>query len=187
MKHAFKAGIVFSGLIGGACVVQAAPIETITVSAEACRMLPRHVPDASVTYQPGVDVHGRAVAPADLDSGYGYMMPAEITIPITVDLANRLGRARTDSDNPSTAERPLLAYEGKAAIGEVTVKGNQIYWNGEFLGPKDQAALVAVCQSRAAATKAPPPRPDLALLIRHRDARLRRSGASPKVRQTFRY
>ena len=66
MKHGSKTGIVFSGLIGDACVVQAAPIETVTVLADVCSTLPRHVPDASVTYQTGVDVHGRAVAPAAL-------------------------------------------------------------------------------------------------------------------------
>src|SRR5688572_15205808 len=41
---------------------------TITIDPSACREVIRHVPDADVAYKPGVDVHGKKVAPADLSA-----------------------------------------------------------------------------------------------------------------------
>lgn len=56
-----------------------------------CEVLEKHVPDADVAYVPGVDVHGKAVAPADLDGGSQVRLPDIIEIPLGVDLASRLG------------------------------------------------------------------------------------------------
>lgn len=39
---------------------------TVTVTRQDCARLVRHMPSADVAYQPGVDVKGRKVAPADL-------------------------------------------------------------------------------------------------------------------------
>lgn len=49
-----------------------------------------HRPDADVNYVPGVDVRGKAVAPADLND-HSSMVPDVIKIPVTLDLAERLG------------------------------------------------------------------------------------------------
>ena len=40
----------------------------------------RHEPAPDVAYQPGVDVHGRAVAPADLNGGSQIELPDVIYI-----------------------------------------------------------------------------------------------------------
>jgi len=121
-----------------------AATETITVSAEDCRKLVAHTPDADVAYQPGVDVNGNAVVSADLNGGYRNMVPEDITIPISVDLADRLGRARARQQgnaNPTTADRPLLPYGGQLPVGKVTLSGNTVLWNDQPLAPQDEATL----------------------------------------------
>lgn len=49
-----------------ALLTEAAFAERVQVSRKDCQALVRHVPDPGVAYQPGVDVRGRPVAPADL-------------------------------------------------------------------------------------------------------------------------
>jgi hypothetical protein len=44
-----------------------------------------------VTYQPGVDVHGRPVALADLPGGAQVALPDAIPIVISVDVQERFG------------------------------------------------------------------------------------------------
>lgn len=50
------------------CSFPAAAIE-VTHSHQMCLFLDQHTPRADVAYQPGVDVHGKAVVPADLNGG----------------------------------------------------------------------------------------------------------------------
>lgn len=136
--------------------------ETVTVSAADCRKLATHRPSDDVTYKPGVDVHGKAVAPADLNGGYASMVPDEITIPISIDLADRLGRARARSQgdaNPTTVDRPLLPYAGQVPLGTVTIKGNDVLWNGEPLAPRDEATLAAACRAKLEEATPPPSKP----------------------------
>src|SRR5690348_9276282 len=101
-----------------------AAAETMPVSAADCRQLVAHAPAPDVTYKPGVDVRGNAVAPADLGAGYALALPDEITIDIGIDLADRLGRTRARQNGvpATTANRPLRPFTGTAPVGMVTVK-----------------------------------------------------------------
>ncbi|MCB9973878.1 MAG: hypothetical protein H6854_04890 [Rhodospirillales bacterium] len=63
----------------------------VTYSHQMCRLLAEYTPDKGVTYQPGVDVHGNAVAPADINGGGAFQLPEIIKIPLSVDLAQRFG------------------------------------------------------------------------------------------------
>src|SRR5277367_3400108 len=57
---------------------------TVVVSKVACAQVVEHVPDAGVAYTPGVDVNGKAVAPADLP---GSASPMNLdSFPIELDL-----------------------------------------------------------------------------------------------------
>jgi len=47
-------------------MMQTALAGQVQVSRKDCQALVRYVPDPGVAYQPGVDVRGRPVAPADL-------------------------------------------------------------------------------------------------------------------------
>lgn len=55
---------------------------------EVCRILEEHVPFNDVEYQPGVDVRGNPVVPADLNSSPQPFTSFEI--PVTIELAQRL-------------------------------------------------------------------------------------------------
>lgn len=55
-----------------------------------CRLLPEHKADVGVAYQSGVDVHGKSVAPADLNASPSNFTQETIVVPLTVNLAERL-------------------------------------------------------------------------------------------------
>lgn len=76
------------------------------------------------TYQPGVDVHGNPVVPADVNAA-PVVVPDTIRIPITVDLAQQLGAAV-----PATTEM-------NAAIGTVTIgQDGTVTYNGQDITPQ---------------------------------------------------
>ena len=100
--------------------------------------LTRHVPAADVEYRPGVDVHGRAVAPADLAGSAGAQPPIPIDLPLSIDLARRMGIAL-----PSV---PFLPNDVTAVW--LTVVGNQLYLNGQPIDPGAEERLYVYCRSR---------------------------------------
>lgn len=55
-----------------------------------CRLLPEYRPAQGVEYQPGVDVHGQFVAPADLP-GQSLKQFESIEIPVEIDLIEKFG------------------------------------------------------------------------------------------------
>jgi hypothetical protein len=121
----------------GASPAKPQPAATTVVLTRAdCSRLTAHVPAADVTYQPGVDVRGRAVAPADLAGPPPLVMPSEITIAITVDLQQRFGIPATSS-----------LYKPEATIGTVVVRPDgSASFNGQPLTSQEQSALAYLCQ-----------------------------------------
>lgn len=81
------------------------------VSPANCRLLAAHVASADTAYQPGVDVRGRPVAPADLAGSPRMRLPDHIVVPITVELDDRLGI-------PPAGD---AAFTAEARIGTVVV------------------------------------------------------------------
>lgn len=126
----------------------------LSVSTDDCRQLVSHVPADDVAYVPGVDVNGRPVVPADLGGGYEILAPEEVNIDIRLDLAERLGLGGEDFDSGASA---LLSGEG--VVGRVTVRGNDIYWNGRKLARDSHAALSAACGDAFTAAGIPLPLP----------------------------
>jgi hypothetical protein len=56
-----------------------------------CRILEQHKPSGDVNYQPGVDVHGKPVVPADINAApMGLDGQQTIVIPLSIDMAKRL-------------------------------------------------------------------------------------------------
>ena len=64
---------------------------TVRISEMDCSQLVTHVASSDVSYRPGVDVNGNAVAPADLNAQPQISVPDVISIPVTIDLATNLG------------------------------------------------------------------------------------------------
>ena len=110
---------------------------TLTISEADCRLLTRHEPAPDVAYQPGVDVHGRAVAPADLGGHVPIEIPSTFTIDIDVFLAERLGIPANKKN-----------YFPEANIAVVTVAGNEVRFNDQPLGNLQQDAIAAACHKK---------------------------------------
>jgi hypothetical protein len=105
-----------------------------------CRNLVNATPDADVAYQPGVDVHGNAVAPADLPGGGGQIkMPKTLKIPLTVNLAQSLGL------NTSAYPYNQLGAGTEASLGTLTVEGNKVMLDGQPLSDPQQDKLAVLC------------------------------------------
>ena len=80
-----KFSVLFSFLL----LAMPAMAQTVQVPPE-CRMLPEHRAAPDVAYQPGVDVKGKVVAPADINAAPIDMSNQTVVVPLTVDLAERM-------------------------------------------------------------------------------------------------
>ncbi|MGE3333374.1 MAG: hypothetical protein AB7I36_07015 [Rhodospirillaceae bacterium] len=125
-------------------VTPAAAAETVTISTADCRKLVAHQPRADVTYQGGVDVHGKAVVPADVNGSAAIDLPTSIEIPLTVDTLQRLRGAGAPSGDILSSRRGL---EGKAPLGTLTIKGDAVFWNGRQIQSQDEVLMAEACKS----------------------------------------
>lgn len=114
-----------------------------------CAWLVRHVPDADVAYRPGVDVHGKPVAPADLAPAPSVLPDNRVMLDLSLPL--RLFRGGP-SRRVDEADVLVGVAEFDLATGEVRV-------NGQSLNGPDTAALVAWCRGRLKGTRGGPPLP----------------------------
>ena len=110
----------------------------IAISRRDCERLVRHEPAPDVAYQPGVDVHGRPVAPADLGGGVQLELPDVIYIPIEIFLQDKYGI-------PANS----VLFNARAQVGVVEVHGNRVYYEDQLLTDPETAALEAACRDRA--------------------------------------
>lgn len=129
--------LFLQGMIGAA-TAQA----TVQISEQDCSQLARHVAANDVAYQPGVDVSGNAVAPADLEGSGQITMPETVIIPLTLDLASRLGIP--PEGNADYLARPVIGDVAIGADGRVT-------FNGMPLTSEAQHELAQKCQRVGAA------------------------------------
>ena len=108
----------------------------IVVSMEDCQRLVRHSPSADVEYKPGVDVHGKAVAPADLGGSRPVKLRETFEFDITLQVFERLG---------ITVAKGL--DESELTVGTVSVdKRGNVSFNGERLDGTQEAAIAEACQ-----------------------------------------
>ena len=119
-------------------VAWAAPASAeIAISRKDCQRLVNHEPAPDVTYQPGVDVHGRPVVPADLGGGQQIQLPDVIYIPIEVLIQDKYGI-------PANS----VLYDATALVGVVSVRGNQVYFEDQPLTDPEIVALEDACRDR---------------------------------------
>lgn len=109
---------------------------TVEINPAVCSRLLTHVPAPDVAYQPGVDVHGNPVAPADLPSTAALALPDRYDVEITVDTARRFGF-------PIRSDR----FDGEVDVGVVTIDGDRVLFNGRPVTGETEKALVALCRS----------------------------------------
>ncbi len=109
----------------------------VTISRADCRALVRHVPDKGVAYQPGVDVRGKKVKPADLGGASSWQVPESITIDIMIDIAEKFGIGAGGR------------FKGEASIAAVTVntKTGEVLLDGRPVGDAaTEAAIAKACR-----------------------------------------
>lgn len=112
---------------------------------QMCDALTAHVPSEDITYQPGVDVEGRAVTPADLADNSRLVAPDSYSFDLFVPLDEAVVIDAGDN----------LERIGKSEIGvgTVRVEGNQVYYNDQPLQSEEAHALAEACRElQAAAT-----------------------------------
>lgn len=121
----------------------------IMVRGDVCSGAVVHKPDASVTYQPGVDAYGRKVAPADLSGGSAIRIPDTITIDITVELQKRFGL-------PSNS----ALFKPEARIGTLEVdRDGTMRFNGAPVSNGEALAVQAACREALGLPPLPLPKP----------------------------
>ncbi len=124
--------------LGGTSLCLATEAATPPIDASFCRALVKHVPDADVAYQPGMDVRGRKVVPADLGATPRMELPEEITIPLTADLFHFL--------RLNTSRFPFNAMRrNDINLGTLTVRGDKVFYDGKPLTDEEQDNLAVLC------------------------------------------
>jgi hypothetical protein len=109
----------------------------IAISRKDCQRLVNHEPAPDVAFQPGVDVHGRPVMPADVGGGQQIQLPDVIYIPIEVLIQDKYGI-------PANS----VLYDATALVGVVSVRGNQVYFEDQPLTDPEIVALEEACRDR---------------------------------------
>ncbi len=118
---------------------------TVIITKADCAALVRHVAEPGVAYEPGVDVNGRPVVPADFGDTPEIKLPEEIVIAITVDIDKRF-------NIPPQQEPTQDLFRPEAYIGTVIVKKDgRAYFNGQPLTSEESHALAAACQKQGPA------------------------------------
>jgi len=113
---------------------------TIRITRTDCDRLVDYVEPPGVAYQPGVDVNGRPVAPADLDGGWQMQLPDYISIDITRDLPDRFGLPR---------DSRLFAAEAFIGVVDIDLRDGRVRFNGSELSDPETRALAALCREGA--------------------------------------
>ncbi|MEQ8357784.1 MAG: hypothetical protein RH942_19795 [Kiloniellaceae bacterium] len=137
MKHRTFAILSLTAGLLAAAAPAVAQTGYLTISKADCARLAIHHSAADVAFQPGRDVRGRPVAPADFDGGSGLILPEAVVIPIEVDLFERFGIPANGA-----------TFTGDVFVGEVVVdvaSGRAIF-NGQPLQSETEADLAARCQ-----------------------------------------
>jgi hypothetical protein len=109
--------------------------ERVRVSRKDCQKLVRYVPDPGVAYKPGVDVHGRPVAPADLP---GSRIQAVLPKTVEFDV----------SFYPLAGHGPTRFDQSELYVGTVTynLENGEVLFNGVPLTNPEKDELARRCR-----------------------------------------
>ena len=112
----------------------------VSVDPATCRLLERHVPAPDVAYEPGVDVHGDPVTPADLTPR--IRVPRHFAFDVTVDPFDYSGHDRRAGSRFEGTDMPVGEVAVDTRTGEVT-------YEGQVVRAADRKALVLACRGWA--------------------------------------
>ncbi|MEH6524849.1 MAG: hypothetical protein V7723_02160 [Sneathiella sp.] len=109
----------------------------LEVSKKNCSRITKYVADADVDFKPGVDVHGKAVVPADLD-GQQIKIPDTIFINLALPFKDLL-----NNYNPK-----LKNAEVYVGLIEYNISSGRMLYNGQELSDPALNAIARECQKR---------------------------------------
>ena len=123
-----------------------AAAERVAIADADCARVVAHSPAPDVAYRPGVDVEGRAVAPADLADNVDPGIDAGgVAVEIAVPL--RAFPGVPGDEAKFIAEGGAIdRFEATASIGAVTVRGGLVYFNGRLISSPERELLAAACR-----------------------------------------
>jgi len=109
------------------------------VDSVLCNTSKIHTQNPGATYQPGVDVHGKPVTPADLPNATNMILPERMVFPLTIDLAKAL--------NLDTSAYPYnkLGAGTEADLGDLEIYGTNIFFKGRPISDETWNKLAVVC------------------------------------------
>lgn len=95
---------------------------------------------ASPTYQAGVDVNGKAVAPADISSVPMVNTPDYIEVPMAIDLAQKLGTSPTGAEMKLPVANLKLYKDGRVEYNgqDITSNAGALCGVAQTGAPKDE-------------------------------------------------
>jgi hypothetical protein len=110
----------------------------VYVTRDDCRAVVQHRPAPGVEYQPGVDVHGKYVAPADLP---GSQMPGLVPdrIQFDIKLNPLVGLPAGQTQKYANTALPVAHVEVDMKTGEARL-------NGQPLNGEQNQALLEACR-----------------------------------------
>ncbi len=127
--------------IAGAQAPQATPVDQqLYVTRQDCKYLVAHQPDPGVAYKPGIDVHGRYVAPADLPGQQSFDLPNKIEFDLKL---NPLAYAPQQGNAPSGALSNTTINLGHVEVDLLT---GQAKLNGHALGDEQTRIVTEACK-----------------------------------------
>jgi hypothetical protein len=147
MRFVIVAGLLFFAIPAGSQQVLSPLSTKVIISGQDCQRLVKHIPSPDVSYKPGVDVHGKPVAPADLPgSGGTFQLPDHIEFNYTIN-PTAYGLAKNPS---STATALQSATNTQMSVATIRYDfGSGIFTiNGKPLDPLDQQGVAVECRKQ---------------------------------------
>ncbi|PKU25823.1 hypothetical protein [Telmatospirillum siberiense] len=122
----------------------------VYVTRSDCMALVRHHPSPDVAYQPGTDVHGKYVAPADLpaDNG-GFTLPDKVQFDLKINPMDYVKGQQSGSSSTSGTTTSSSKYANTAmpvARISVDLKTGQTSLNGRPLEGEQDLYVLEACR-----------------------------------------
>jgi len=131
-KLLWSGGVLALILVATRLTAQNAPAATadlqVYVTRQDCARLVAHHPDPGVAYQPGTDIHGKPVAPADLPGSQNLkLLPDRITFDLKLNpLAYGAPQSASNAQKFANTQIPVAHIDVDILSGAVRINGQSL-------------------------------------------------------------
>ena len=124
-------------------MASAVSAQTMRVDRASCAQLVDAAPADDVAYRPGVDAHGRAVAPADASGASPIQLPQTYETNVALNPMSKLSPTTT-SGNTITPGKYANSSMSAGKVG-YDMSSGQVSYNGQPLTNPQTAAMAKAC------------------------------------------